>query len=150
MRPLLKTLQRPLVYRGAIALYVVMMLGLITTSVAIGNRDVRSALYLTGSSIWKTNQPQALRALYFDAATGFNLSPDTFELQWNAPNTPPLTTAEAGPGHYLHIHVPAYDRLAPDPNDTSYGALAPDHGDTSYGALAPDHGALAPDPGDSS
>ncbi|RDV36648.1 hypothetical protein DV096_18060 [Bradymonadaceae bacterium TMQ3] len=138
MRPVMQTLQRPIVYRSAIALYVLMMLGLITASVAIGNRDVRSALYLTGSPTWNPHRPYALRALYFDAATGARLAPDHFEVQWSAPNSPPLATAEAGPGHYLHIQLPPNDHLAPTHPATSPDALAPTHPATSPDALAPE------------
>lgn len=137
MRPVMQTLQRPIVYRSAIALYVIMMLGLITASVAIGNRDVRSALYLTGSPTWNTHRPYALRALYFDAATGTRLAPDHFEIQWSAPDSPPLATAEAGPGHYLHIQLPPYERLAPEHHDGATDALAPEHNDDAIDALAP-------------
>ncbi|TXD36057.1 hypothetical protein FRC98_13100 [Lujinxingia vulgaris] len=150
MRPVMQTLQRPIVYRSAIALYVVMMLGLITASVAIGNRDVRSALYLTGSPTWNTHQPQALRALYFDAATGARLAPDDFEIRWSAPDAAPLATAEAGPGHYLHIQIPPYDSLAPRQNSDSHDSLAPRQNSDSHDSLAPDqnndsHDSLAPD-----
>ncbi|RAL23902.1 hypothetical protein DL240_07075 [Lujinxingia litoralis] len=118
MRRVLPLLQRPLVYRSAIGLYVLIMISLITASVAIGNRDVRSALYLTGSSTWQPHQPQALRALFFDAAVGTNLAPDHFEVHWNTPNAPPLAKGEAGPGYFIHLNIPPIDRLAPEQHDS--------------------------------
>ncbi len=125
-RPL-RPWRRPVIYRSAIGLYVVLVLALAGISFAVGAIDVQGALYLRGELDLEKDRSHGLRGIFSYAPTGETLVPD--EMHWELrsvdddelrfapqfvdgpsheswPNPTFFLPDEIPPGHYeLHVET---------------------------------------------
>ena len=72
--------QNPVVYRTAIGVYVLLVLGLAGASFAVSNHDVRGGIYVRGHAEMETGRTNGLRGVFHYAPTGETLHPG--EMEW--------------------------------------------------------------------
>ncbi len=61
---------RPLVWRGALGLYVACLVGLIVAYLTVASMQVRVSAYVLGSTTWTAGQPNAVRGTLMDPLSG--------------------------------------------------------------------------------
>ncbi len=72
--------QRPLVYRTAIGLYIILVLAIAGVTFVVSSLDVQTSLYVRGQPDLQVDRPQGLRGAFHHAPTGEVLEPQSLSI----------------------------------------------------------------------